>query len=64
MSLPIVRSSSQSSSYQDVMQVGLAQGVESKLEISEFAFVDCMSQIHHAWKGLRPSMIELMDGVA
>ncbi len=46
------------------MQVGLAQSVESKLEISESVFVDCMSQIHHAWKGLRPSMIESMDGVA
>jgi len=46
------------------MQVVLAQIVESKSQLAEREFVACMSQIHHAWKDFRPSMIVLMDGVA
>jgi len=46
------------------MQVGLAQIVESESELSEYEFVACMTQIHHAWKDFRPSIIVLMDGVA
>jgi len=46
------------------MQVGLAQIVESKPQLAECELVSCMSQIHHAWKDFRPSMIVLMDGVA
>ncbi|WP_164918624.1 hypothetical protein [Photobacterium chitinilyticum] len=60
----LVWCSSQASPYQVVMQVGLAQIVESKSQLVEREFAACMSQIHHAWKDFRPSMIVLMDGVA
>jgi len=46
------------------MQVSLAQIVESKQKLSEYEFVACMTQINHAWKNFRSSMIVLMDGVA
>jgi len=56
--------SSQASPYQVVMQVSLAQIVESELELSESGFVACMPQIYHAWKDFRPNEFVLMDGVA
>ncbi|RWX52663.1 hypothetical protein EDI28_26290 [Photobacterium chitinilyticum] len=59
-----MRCSSQSNLYQVVIQVGLAQGFESKSELLESALVVCMPQSHQAWKDYRPSMLAVMDGVA
>jgi len=43
----LVWCSSQAFPYQVVMQVGLAQIVESKSQLAECEFVTYMSQIHH-----------------
>jgi len=60
----LVWRSSQASSHQVVMQVSLAQIVESNSELSEYELVACMTQIYHAWKDFRPNKFVLMDGVA
>jgi len=61
---PLVRCSSQASPHQVVMQVSLAQIVESNSELSEYELVVYMTQIYHAWKDFRPNKFVLMDGVA
>ncbi|RWX52707.1 hypothetical protein EDI28_25915 [Photobacterium chitinilyticum] len=60
----LVWCSSQARSYQVVMQVSLAQIVESNSELLKYELVACMTQIYHAWKDFRPNEFVLMDGVA